>query len=69
MGIYKKVKETCGNPGDLYANIRGDGDKATVHSPFGTRVYQKAAPDSIDNNKEIIEDIISRIDSVIAREE
>lgn len=57
MGIYKKVKETCGNPGDLYANIRGDGDKATVHSPFGTRVYQKAAPDSIDNNKEIIEDI------------
>lgn len=50
MGIYKRVDRTCGNPGDLYANVRGDGNKATVHSPFGTKVYQRVTTDSVDND-------------------
>lgn len=57
MGIYKRVNKTCGNPGDLYANVRGDGNKATVHSPFGTKVYQRVSTNDVDN------DILMKIQS------
>jgi len=57
MGIYKRVNKTCGNPGDLYANVREDSNKATVHTPYGTRVYQKVSKDQMD------EDLLMKIKS------
>ncbi len=50
MGIYKRVTKTCGDSTDLYASVREDGNKAIVHSPFGTKVYTKVDKNETDND-------------------
>lgn len=50
MGIYKKINRPCGDSTDLYASVREDGNKAIVHSPFGTKVYKKVNKDEMDND-------------------
>lgn len=50
MSIYKRMNQSCGSDSDVYANVKEDGSKATIHSSLGTKVYKKVDATTLDND-------------------
>lgn len=50
MGIYKRMNQSCGTQSDLYASVKEDGSKATIHSSKGTKVYRRVDEETVDND-------------------
>lgn len=60
MGIYKKINQREGSSDGLYASVKEDGNKATIHTPFGTKVYKKV--DAADVSDDLLMKIRSNPD-------
>lgn len=50
MGIYKRMNQSCGTQSDLYASVKEDGSKATIHTSKGTKVYKRVDEAAMDND-------------------
>lgn len=50
MGVYRRMTGPHGDPKDLYASVKDDGDKAVVYTPTGTKVYHHTTVEEVDND-------------------
>lgn len=50
MGVYRRMCGPHGDPKDLYASVKNDGDKAVVYTPSGTKVYHHTTIEEVDND-------------------
>lgn len=50
MGVYRRMSGPHGDPKDLYASVKNDGDKAVVYTPTGTKVYHHTTVEEVNND-------------------